>query len=637
MLSQHFLGLARRCAVLTAVMFASAAGHSAAQEADNAKPKLLTSYDGKKFNDLQTLPIIVLRPNVEQPVYLYVTNPGLDPMRNVAVKLVKVLPDNTPQVLAETTIPVVDPNTRQRVMFGKAAPALEKGKPIPWPELEGPPFRFEVWAERPPAKSDESKTPLAVKVPVAVKIMEPREYATASVPKYDVKNQRFSVDIAATGEFFGPKADVELVLSPEVIPGLIPKKVAGAYKQVITKSGDKVQLVADKLQFLGAPPKHGRVYVTVDGVPRAFVFNNSFTEGAPAPLSSGPRARVIAPRYAVPGDKCVVKVEVDDVPAAGGFVDLGFDRAGDGRFTEDKLAGFRQQRVYFAPEGPKGGMIFLSVVQDWLKEVDTADVYGPRQLRVQLSDAKGMAIDLVDEVDADANRPGEQLPQPPYSHFAPLTFDADAKAVLATMVLDGTPPEGIRFVGWPKKLEKGSALLLQATGRDDDSGISRVVFFMGPPIDGKMPPKVIEAPGKKIDPTKAVWSGELPISTEKPGKFEVSVQFTNGAGLAATETVVIELVEPAKKAKKLGTTVKGKVLEGELLPPGVTVSLVDDKGVIKATTVTDKTGSYVLEDVLPGTYRVVAVRTADATRGQVALTVPEGKELIEKVDIPISR
>jgi hypothetical protein len=354
----------------------------------------------------------------------------------------------------------------------------------------------------------------------------------------------------------------------------------------------------------------------------------------------------VTPRFAVPGDKCLVKLEVDNPPKFGGFVDFGFDRANTGQFAEEKLPGFRHEQIFFAPEGPKGGMVFLTAVQDWTRELDTADVFGARQVRVQLlepkKDEQGRFTDqlqevkLVDEIEQDPDRPEDQLPQPAYSIFAPLTFDAKTKAVLATIILDGTPPEDLRFVGWPRQLEKGSALLLQATGRDDESEISKVVFFMGPPVDGKMPPKVIESPGMKVVPTRAVWVGELPIPTAKPGKFEVSVQFTNGAGLAAVDTVVIELVEP-KKGGKTGTTVKGKVFQGELSPPNVAVTLVDDKGVIKATTKTDKAGSYVIEGVAPGTYRVVAVRAEDKTQGQIALTVPEGKELIEKVVIPIRR
>jgi len=618
---------------LAVAILAGAARPTAAQAQDNAKPKLLYRYDlDREALELDDGGAIVLRPNVEQPVYFYVSNPGPDSLKNVVVKLVKVLADKTPVPLGETPpLAVLKKDSPTRLAFGKPAPPIAKDKPIPWPELEGPPFHLEFRVE-----VDKNEV---ASIGFAIKIIEPRAFLTASQPEYNVDKKRFSVWIEADKEkFFGPKAVVELVLSPEVIPGLVVKKTAGAYRQVIKKAGDKVQLVADKLLFTGAPPKHGRIYLTVDGYERAFIYNNSFTEGAPEQLASGARARLVVPHYAVPGEKCPVKIEVDGAPSTGGFVDFGFDRAGDKTFPDvEQLAGFRQQHIYLAPEGPKAGMMFKTIVQDWTRELDTAEVYGPRELRVQLLDLEKTKLPLMDEVDETA-RPEERLPQS--TSRAPLNFDAKSKAILATITLDGTQPEDIAFFGWPKDLRliRGTPLTLKAKAHAGPSGISKVTFFMGEPVDGKMPPKVVQAPGTRVPGAAEVWEGKLPVSTAKPSAFEVSVEFTSGAGLKAIETVRIELVDAPKDAgKKGGTTIKGTIYQGELTPPGVAVSLVDDKGVVKAAGKTDEKGQYKLEGVPPGTYRVVAFRSADKTNGQTALTVPEGKDLLEKIDVQISR
>src|SRR5947209_2698592 len=188
--------LAAAVLALAAALLAGATP-AAAQPVENAKPKLLISHDLKTFKDLEKLQTIVLRPNIEQPVFLYVSNPSPNIMKNVAIQLVKVLVDNTAQTLAEATVPVLRVGQRERLVFGKPAPALEKGKPIPWPELDGPPFRFEIWAGEVGAKEEPAKTP------VVIKIMEPREYMTFSDAKYDVARQRFSVWITAQNEFFG--------------------------------------------------------------------------------------------------------------------------------------------------------------------------------------------------------------------------------------------------------------------------------------------------------------------------------------------------------------------------------------------------------------------------------------------------
>jgi hypothetical protein len=355
----------------------------------------------------------------------------------------------------------------------------------------------------------------------------------------------------------------------------------------------------------------------------------------------------VASHFAVPGEKYPVRIEVDD-PPADGSVDLGFDRSGDEQFAVEKLPGFREQHVYFVPEGPKGGLAFNTIVHDWTRDLDTTGVLGKRQLRVQLSKAgdQEAAVDLVDELDPEElnpkARPDERLPlltKDKGNPRAPLSYDlASKKAVLATITLDGTPPEDVDFVGWPTKLIRGKPLPLKATGHDDESDISTVTFFLGEPENGKIPPKAVQTKGVLVDAKKAVWLAELPLPTAKPGKFEVSVQFTNGAGLAAEiKTVIIELVDGPKGNPKGGTTVKGKVFQGELTPPDVGVALVDEKGNVKAAGKTNKMGQYVLEGVPPGTYRVVAVRPADGTQGQTAITVPEGKELIDGVDVQISR
>jgi serine/threonine protein kinase len=520
------------------------------QPTATVRPKVLFTYNPKtpptEADDMQKRSI-VLRPNREQSVYLYAYNPGPDIMKNVTVKVAKLLPDNSTQMVGQVTVPLLRVKQPQQLVFGKPEPPVPPGKPVPpWPELDGPPFRFAMSVEEAGAKEEEIS-----KWPVAIKIMEPIEYMSASDANYDIGAMRFSVWITAGQYFLGPPANVQLVLSPDVIPGLIPTK-AGTYKQVIMKAGDKVQLVAERIQFRGLPPRQGRVYVTVDGFERAFIFNNSFTEGAPRAIARGTRARIVAPRFAVPGGKYPVTVEVDDPPTGGGFVELGFDRAGNKQFTVQSLPGFREQHVYFVPEGPKGGLTFKTYVQDWVKEQDTAEVYGKRWLRVQLfalnpkTGDRGELANIVDE-----GPPAEDAHPPfttqPRSIHAPLVFDMDTKAVEAEIILDPTPPEDVAFVGWPEQLAKNAPLILKATGHDDESGISKVTFFLGQPVDGQPPPKAVGSPARQVDPKAPVWRGELPLPTGQAGRFDVCVQFTNGAGRSTTEGVTIELTQGSKE------------------------------------------------------------------------------------------
>jgi hypothetical protein len=639
------------------------AGRALAQQPDEPAPivpadfpKLYYSHDPKDPNPaaLGVVPIS-LRPGVEQNIYLFLKNPSPDPVRNVTVTLRKVVGPKETVAIETAEVPLLEPDNKTVLLkFGKKpGPSLVKGKlpEAPWAALEGPPFLFELWVEKPAFKTDKNQKPLVNKQPLAFKIMPPAQYLDLSRASFNPVTREFEVKVVAKKNFFGPKAEIQLVLSPELIPGLLPIKTGGAYRQIVTKPDDEVKLIAKNIQFKGGlPPPQGRIYVNVDGYERAAIYQISFTAGKTQAMSSDkPRARILAPRFAVPGDKCLAIVQVDFAPDDC-FVNFGFDRAGNRTFPDaENLPGFRRQLVYFLPEGAKGGLDFLPLVTDWVREVDTADVFGLHAVQAQLLErggtgAPGKVIDLVDET-AEKTPGGEPLPlftNLLVSPFAPLTYTKNA--VQATIMLDGTKPEGLKFVDWPTGLElvRGSPLLLRARGWDPESHIAKVTFFLGEPVDDKLPPKAITSPGVLLNPnapeTKMVWEGELPIPTDKPGKFEVSVQFTNGAGLSTTETVIIKLVDaPKKGAKYEGTTITGTIHQGDLLIPDVGVNLVDEKGVIRATTVSKDKGLYKFTGVIPGTYRIVAVRPAANTQGQAVVTIPEGLERKDDVDILLSR
>src|SRR4051794_20051986 len=75
------------------------AGPAAAQPVEE-KPRILFSYDLK--TPPRDLGEIVLRSNLEQSVYLYVKNPSkFSDLRDVVVRLVQVLPDNSTQEIAK--------------------------------------------------------------------------------------------------------------------------------------------------------------------------------------------------------------------------------------------------------------------------------------------------------------------------------------------------------------------------------------------------------------------------------------------------------------------------------------------------------------------------------------------------------
>lgn len=608
------------------------------------KLKVQVSYVlGKPPLELERL---VLRPNTTQAVYFYLTNPDEEPRRNVNFKLVRVAPDGQPFVLQQTTVPVIGGQKTVRVTFGKGAetPKVEPGKegkdakPLPppvLPKLEGPPFRMQVWLE-----SDKSPEPTKISVPVL--LMEPREYVSVGTGMtYDIKNSRLSVRVRSSKDFTGPPCPVQLVLQPDLLPGLVQTKKGGVFKQLLTEPDQEIELIAIDLRFQDAPPKNGRISLTVDGYERAFVFKTTFAQGILPTLGEEKRVRIYAPHYSQPGPKFPVRLEVDGPPSTPARVELGIDRVGTGQTFDGKLfRGLRRQSVA-AGTSPEGDLLFQTEVEDWRFEIDTTDVFGKRLLQAMIFDGYEGKRDTVPIADEQNQREETILLFLPGAQdlFAPLSFSRNA--VFAEVILDATVPEDLRFVKLPTALQQGQAHLLRVKASvkprsPDQAPISKVKFYLGKATpDGKVPDDAVD--GKATDATGEFWDAELLVPSDRRDRFEVSVMATTRTGVAAETTARILLTVPGGTTAKKVARITGTVREGDRLIPGLAVTLSDDKGKPKMTVKTNDKGEYVFENVPPGTYGVAAIRTASRTSASRTVTVLETSETISKIDLRLFR
>jgi hypothetical protein len=586
---------------------------ASAQEAK--KLKLLFS---DRPEDPKPRPYLTLRPNLEQAVFLYVQNAN-DTTEDVKVELRSggiPLPDGTQSLKVEGTKPV-------QVVFAKA-PAAPGEKPPVLAPLKGP---FEV------RLLDPKNTVLDE---VKLDIARPSEYVDVTAIKFDPTAQegtqnRLFVRVRAKETFAGPRCRVELVLRPDRIPGLVPgQKKEGTYAGYLTRPGDEVVLLAENLQFLGKEQPAGLVYLTIDGYERAFTFSTTFPrEGIvtePQRIDI-PVLRLNAPRFSAPTPKYLIGLEVDNTKKTErvdlSLLGLGVDK--DDKVVEQatplmQFTGDRRQLVLFAVPGPGGAMLFKPEVQDWSTVQDLSEVFGKRTLRLRLLDDQDKPVQV-------RNSATNEL----------------TEEILEPMVLDGTKPLNVKFIDFPPKLPRGAPLPLKAVGTDPESGISRVVFYSGtPPADGKLPPTAVVAEGKPVGaPDVKYWVAELPVNTEKKGIVEVTVQFTNGAGLSASDTVKIQLVDPPAPAPAAAATAKlasieGTVTQAERPQPNLQVNLTDAQGVAKGSATTDAQGKYTFKDVVPGSYKVSTVKTGDATKGDAAVSVIEGQKKTG-VDIKLAR
>ena len=175
-------------------------------------------------------------------------------------------------------------------------------------------------------------------------------------------------------------------------------------------------------------------------------------------------------------------------------------------------------------------------------------------------------------------------------------------------------------------LEQGKPLSLEATGVDPESGIKEVIFYLGKPVDGKMPPNATKVDGR-FDAKRTSWSGVLAVPADKVGTIDVTAQFTNGVGQSIPESISVQITPPTKPGAPGKASISGKVVEGEYAQAGIPITLADLKGGEPQEAKTNDKGEFTFGDLAPGKYRITAVRSASRTRGQSdTIQVKEGEK-----------
>jgi len=518
-----------------------------------------------------------LRPvRPRQPYYLYLSNPTGRP-RNLVVQLTA---NDVPVANAETKL-VLGPKETRRVAFPQPAvpptPAAPLGTPAPplpeLPDLTGP---LEV-------RVTDADTKLVEKKLVPVGVASPREYIQVTSIQYnpslptDPNKNRLSANLRSLLAG-GPPCLAELALPADRIPGLLGPPEGNLRGAVPAGGVEELKLYAESLLLRPDADEEGYVYLNVDTLPRAFVFRTTFVRhGEPTtPREDNvPALRIRAPRVGITGQKLPVDIEVDNAPP-GSRLDLSIGTMVAGLFeaeTTRRLPTPQETRVGFTPGGPGGALWFEAMIRDWHVEMDTLRIKGRRWLMARLTDAAGQVF----------------------------------RTALVEVVLDDSAPEKVRLVDVPAKWRKTEALPLQAVGMVPVAGLKEVNFFFGRPVENKLPPNTPTFAGAPLNDARTDWAVKIPLTGERKGPTDVSVEFKSMTGLSAFATASIELIEPDAPAEP--GKIEGTVVEGPRAQGGLTVVLRDEKNEVKAQTTTEADGTYKFENVKPGKYRVTASKT----------------------------
>jgi hypothetical protein len=279
------------------------------------------------------------------------------------------------------------------------------------------------------------------------------------------------------------------------------------------------------------------------------------------------------------------------------------DRQGGDNFKiQDLKIGDRDQHVGFSPFGPSGTLLFETRSERWKLSVDTKGILsGDCKVRVR----------LLDQNDRPVGEPA----------IATLRVDGsapDEKDLAFSTVNKSDAPAQDGGAASPMRLRRASTLVCTLEGHDKESGIKKVLLYLGAP-ENNLPPKgVTPVAADPLNEDNTKWKAVLPLSGDFKGAFKITAEFVNGVGLSSFKTLSLEFFDPAPTAAETKGSIQVVVKVGDNRMFNVKVKL-EAKGV-KQEEKTDENGEVRFEKLAPGTYKVSARDTGREAETEVEVS-----------------
>ncbi len=522
---------------------------------------------------------IRLRPNGKPSSFAFALfNPTAVP-QTVAVKL-----ENPPREIASLTVP---PGKSVPLVF-PAPPAANPPPAAPSVATVSAPeeFRFQLLD---PKTLAELQT-----FTVSVKLLEPTESVTVREvvfrPGGDGKPSELSATLAERESFRGGPMPVAMAFPADRNPGLVVPD--GKLSGTLDPGGAAVRLYATNPVFDRA--KGGTVTLTLaaDGVDRAFVFRGDIgNDGGVVRLQpvTTPRVKIAAEDFATGTEPLPVRFETENAPPTATLeVDIGTESSSDFRrdykLDVNPAAKRRTTTLAFDPKGP---FALAATIADTEVSLPVDRLVGARLIRARMLDANGKEI-------ARATR---------------------------RVVFDGAAPRNVKFVDAPARAKAATPLAVRVTVDPPVSGVKEVNVFLGKPASNAPPPMAMLIPAKADGNG---WTTTVPLGPG-PVPADITAQVVSGSGKASFATMTVELVPAAEFDKPKPGAIAGKVVEGEIAQPGLTVTLSDDKGKEKAKATTKDDGTFQFVDLPAGKYRAFAAKVSTGREKGEAVEVKPGQ------------
>jgi len=520
-----------------------------------------------------------LRPNGKPtPFTFLLSNPTAAP-QTVAVRLA-----DPPREIAPLTVP---PGKSVPLVFPLPPAANPPGSVPPSTSLPAPDeLRFQLLDPKTRAELQTFSVP--------VKLLEPAEALRVREvvfrPGDDGKPSELSAVIAERESFRGPPMPVAMAFPADRNSGLVVPdgKLSGG----LESGGAPLRLYATNPTFDRGKGGTVTLAVAADGVQRAFVFRGDIgNDGGVVRLQpvTTPRVKIVAEDFATGTEPLPVRFETENAPpTATLIVDIGeavgADFRSDFKPAVDPPA--RRRSVALVLE-PKGAFALSAVIADTEVSLPVDRLVGPRLIRVRMRDANGKEL-------ARATR---------------------------RVVFDGAAPRNVRFLDPPARAKAAAPLVVRVTVDPPVSGVKEVNVFLGKTVKNAPPPMAMLIPAK---PDGDAWAATVPLGTG-PVPADITAQVVSGSGQAGFATMTVELVPAADFDKPKPGAIAGKVVEGSVDQPGLSVQLFDDKGKEKAKAKTKADGTFVFADLPPGKYRVFAAKVTTGREKAANVEVKAGE------------
>ncbi|WP_417735495.1 carboxypeptidase-like regulatory domain-containing protein [Rosistilla oblonga] len=409
---------------------------------------------------------------------------------------------------------------------------------------------------------------------VAAEVLDPREVFELGNAEFVVHpngNNELSLQVQRSevrlqsSESAAPEVDFRLDLDPASIDPLIDFGVSRLQVQ-LADGEDRSPLFAKNLRFVEGSAPHVQIPVSVNGDPGYFVLSGRFPRQASRvrlDWQQAPSIEIDAAASIVPGTPLSAVVKARRLADRDRLMVqvLAGDHRNEEVLWQSMLPTSRAIETDFASGGKQATLQVVAKRADWELAIPTHFGTGEHRLRV-------VTVDTIGNQGVTGEHP---------------------------FLLDDAVPDEVYARG--ESIADKTTVRIQM--QPNPSGVASVSVV---PVSATTDAKVKPMQAQRSDSGDSAWQLDWPKALPVPEQLELTILTNAGKSDECVVALPVQVIQPIGR-------IAGRVLEGSIAQPGLTVSLTDAKGKPVAKIETADDGSYAFS-VPPGKYNLAVEKPA---------------------------